>query len=142
MADEGGKPKKPPKPYLEASRAGAAACQAAQGCGLPQAKLWEKGAAFMAFLNASRQKQEDDKVNLVEKAAEVYPACLEMWFATHAAESPPSLEVWSAHPDNKAQGEGEGGGAATVWRRGQQEVPRLGCLGPGQGGGERPEGLL
>ena len=60
----------------------------------------------MAFLNASRQKQEDDKVNLVEKAAKVYPACLDFWFATHAAESPPSLEVWSTHPDNKGRGKG------------------------------------
>ena len=103
-AAEGGKAKKPPKPNVEAARAGLAACQGAEGCGLPQAKLWEKGAAFMAFLNASRQKQEDDKVNLVEKAAEVYPACLDMWFASHAAESPPSLEAWSTHPENKGRG--------------------------------------
>ena len=101
---DGGKAKKAPRPSVEAARAGLAACQGAEGCGLPQAKLWEKGAAFMAFLNASRQKQEDDKVNLVEKAAEVYPACLDMWLATHAAESPPSLEVWSSHPDNKGRG--------------------------------------
>ena len=80
-AAEGGKAKKAPKASEQAARAGQAACQDAEGCGLPQAKLWEKGAAFMAFLNASRQKQEDDKVNLVEKAAEVYPACLDMWFA-------------------------------------------------------------
>ena len=61
-AAEGGKAKKAPKASEQAARAGQAACQGAEGCGLPQAKLWEKGAAFMAFLNASRQKQEDDKV--------------------------------------------------------------------------------
>ena len=35
------------RPGVEAARAGAAACQAAEGCGLPQAKLWEKGAGFI-----------------------------------------------------------------------------------------------
>ena len=107
MADEGGKPKKPPKPCLEASRAGAAACQAAQGCGLPQAKLWEKGAGFMAFLTASRKKQEDDKLNLMDAAAAAYPACLDMWFAQHAPEAQPPLEVWPSHPSNKSRGKGE-----------------------------------
>ena len=39
----------------------------------------------------------------MEKAAEVYPACLDLWFASYAAESPPSLEVWSSHPTNKSK---------------------------------------
>ena len=73
----GGGAFKKPRPMLAAKNDAKAACEAEQGCGLPHAKLWEKGAAFMSYLEASRLKKENHELDLVEAASKVYPVNLE-----------------------------------------------------------------
>ena len=55
-----------------AAKAAKADCQATEGCGLPHAKLWEKGGALMAYLEASRMKQENNTIDLVATAKDKY----------------------------------------------------------------------
>ena len=86
-----------------AKAAAKADCQATEGCGLPHAKLWEKGAAFMTYLEASRMKQENNLLDLVAAGKEKYPANLDLFLAAsgpyqgHLLYTP---EKWCTHPDN------------------------------------------
>ena len=64
-----------------AKKAAKADCQAAEGCGLPHAKLWEKGGALMAYLEASRMKQENNMIDLVATAKDKYPDNLDLFLS-------------------------------------------------------------
>ena len=84
-----------------AKKAAKADCQAAEGCGLPHAKLWEKGGALMAYLEASRMKQENNMIDLVATAKDKYPDNLDLFLSAsgqyqgHLLYTP---EKWSTHP--------------------------------------------
>ena len=64
----GKKPAKIQGARAVAKKAAKADCQSTEGCGLPHAKLWEKGGALMAYLEASRMKQENNSTDLVVAA--------------------------------------------------------------------------
>ena len=73
MSQVGGKkPAKVQRARAVAKKAAWADCQATEGCGLPHAKLWEKGASLMAYLEASRMKQENNATDLVAAAKDKY----------------------------------------------------------------------
>ena len=55
-----------------AKKAALADCQSHEGCGLPHAKIWEKAAAFLTYLEASRMKQENNTTDLVAAGREKY----------------------------------------------------------------------
>ena len=135
---EGGKSRRAAKPHEAAAAAGLQACMQAELCRPPQAKVWEKGAAFMAFLIASRKKQEDDKSNLGLNAAEAYPGCLDLWSVDH----PDTLceEVWGTHPLNKVKSKGEPPRMFTMDDSKKYRAPA--AWGPGERGGELTEGLF
>ena len=104
MSQVGGKkPAKAQGARQVAAKAAKADCQANEGCGLPHAKLWEKGAALMTYLEASRMKQENNLLDLVAAGKEKYAANLDLFLSANGPYQGHllySTEKWSTHPDN------------------------------------------
>jgi len=71
------------------------------GCNPPHAKIWEQAAAFLSYLEASRRKQEQHTADLVQEAARVFPANLDLWLSPSGPYKGTLVEEkWGTHPDN------------------------------------------
>ena len=84
-----------------AKKAALADCQAVEGCGLPHAKIWEKGASVLTYLEASRMKQENNTTDLVAAGKEKYAANLDLFLSAtgpYQGHLLYSTEKWSSHP--------------------------------------------
>ena len=97
------------KPRAAAKAEAKDLCKEAEGCIPPHAKIWEKAAALLSYLVASRIKKENNLVDLVEEARKAYPACLDEWLDPNGQYLGVAVEEkWGSHPANNSKKRGRG----------------------------------